>query len=130
MGLWWKYFKAGLIPLVILIIFSIALLAIGLPVRGAVRAAHELEARYAGSGTQAQGRVVRARTKLGGPPGKRIPHHDVEYEFADAGGVVRRGSSIVTEAQSSGLKRGDSITVEYLRNQPDVSRAAGVARRL
>src|SRR5690242_9939874 len=98
-ALWWKYFKTGLLPFVILIIFGIVLLTIGLLVRGAARAAHELEVRYAGSGTQTQGKVVRTQTKLEGPPGKKVPQHFVEYEFADSGGVARRGSSLATESQ-------------------------------
>src|SRR5690348_11450784 len=124
---WWKYFKTGLLPFVILIILSIACLAIGLLVRSSVRTAHELEARYANSGMQTQGKVARAQTKLEGSPGKKVPQHHVEYEFADSGGVTRRGKSLVTESQFKGLKRGSAITVEYLRDEPDTSRTVGPA---
>jgi hypothetical protein len=96
-ALWWKYFKSDLLPFVILTILSIVPLAIGFPVRAAVQTAHELESRYGISGIQTQAKVVRTQTKLEGSPGQKVPQHYVEYEFADSGGVARRGSSLVTD---------------------------------
>jgi hypothetical protein len=107
-----------------LVAFGGILLAMGFMVR---IANDVVEARYARAGVETAAKVLRTRTaRERQPVGRRgvrwVLVTSVDYEFHDAGGVVRRGGSRVSASRFQGLREGDTIRVQYLKDDPATSR--------
>ena len=94
--------------------------------------AGELAAQFAEFGVQADAKVVNTRITKQRVQTRREGIQVsfvflVSYEFADLAGSVRRGESAVSEGEFKATRKGATIHVEYLRDNPGTNRIVRAA---
>jgi hypothetical protein len=119
----------------IAILFGGLLLTLGAYVSMSYDNTAKAEAQFAQSGVAADAKVVGKRTVkerqlVGRNKYRSVTIKSVDYEFADSTGTVRRGESRVSDQEFNTTKKGDTIRVEYLRDDPGTNRRIQAASQI